>query len=176
MAPHLTSERWMAGIVENWTHYLLPALFRTFTIWQKGNSWFNFGAVVKTVKRICPTDIHKTVQTSPTCFEWHCPLYNLANELHLWEIHKIDGGWGGDPFHRSIKSGHIPPFESSVWKPRIFWTRRSSSPKRFLVLDPWINKLSACGQNVKFDISTFSQGPIWYFHFSLGLIQAEFVL
>ena len=67
-------------IVEIWTHYPAGCLQGTFKIWQKGNSWFNFGRVVKTVKRICPTSIKRgdrLVDSSPPASRdiFHCQIF-----------------------------------------------------------------------------------------------------
>ena len=67
-------------IVEIWTHYPAGCLQGTFKIWQKGNSWFNFGRVVKTVKRICPTSIKRgdrLVDSSPPASRdiFYCQIF-----------------------------------------------------------------------------------------------------
>ena len=71
-------------IVEIWTHYPAGCLQGTFKIWQKGNSWFNFGRVVKTVKRICPTSIKRgdRLVGLPTCFKRHLPLSDLSADVN----------------------------------------------------------------------------------------------
>ena len=71
-------------IVEIWTHYPAGCLQGTFKIWQKGNSWFNFGRVVKTVKRICPTSIKRgdRLVGLPTCFKRHLPLSDISADVN----------------------------------------------------------------------------------------------
>ena len=77
---HSECQSRIVRIVEIWTHYPAGCLQGTFKIWQKGNSWFNFGRVVKTVKRICPTSIKRgdrLVDSSPPASRdiFHCQIF-----------------------------------------------------------------------------------------------------